>query len=133
MRLRHVGGRVLRLATLVPILWALAGFAPGPVDSRIQFPGGVHVPRAVQMFAWRVIETSCNYQSYELQQHSFWAYDVKTRQTGAGVAYSIHILSEVPWKKTIPPAFIDMTVVDDGGVRLAALTSSIVVCTPPKT
>lgn len=55
------------------------------------------------------------------------AYDVKTRKAGPGVIYSISILSELPWKKTDPYGFIEMTVVDDGGLRLSALKSSFVV------
>jgi len=127
----RAGGGVLRLASLVPVLWALVGFAPAPIDSRIQFPGHTNVPRAVQEFAWRVIETRCNYQSYEDQERSFWAYDVKTRKVGTGVVYSISILSELPWKKTAVPATIEMTVVADGAIRLTALTSSFVVCALP--
>jgi hypothetical protein len=48
---------------------------------------------------------------------------------GASVVYSINILSELTWKKSEPPAFIEMTVVDDGRMRLTALKSSFVVCT----
>ena len=116
-----------RLASLVPVLWALVGFAAVPVNSKIQFPGNSTVPRAVQEFARRVIETRCNYQAYEYQERSFWAYDVKTRRAGPGVIYSISIISELPWKETDPPGFIEMIVVDDGGLRLSALKSSFVV------
>ena len=135
MKLRpsHPVGRAWRLARLVPLLWALVGFAAAPIDSQIQFPGDSAVPRAVQEFAWRVIETRCNYQAYEYRERSFWAYDVKTRKAGPGVIYSISILSELPWKKTDSPGFIEMTVVDDGGLRLTALKSSFVVCTSPST
>ena len=52
---------------------------------------------------------------------------MKTSKAGPGVIYSISILSELPWKKTDPPGFIEMTVVDDGGLRLSALKSSFVV------
>ena len=65
LRPSHPVGGAWRLASLVPVLWALAGFAAAPVESRIQFPGNSTVPRAVQEFAWRVIETRCNYQAYE--------------------------------------------------------------------
>ena len=133
LRPSHPVGGAWRLASLVPVLWALVGFAAAPVESRIQFPGNSTVPRAVQEFAWRVIETRCNYQAYEYQERSFWAYAVKTRKAGPGVIYSISILSDLPWKKTDPPATIEMTVVDDGGLRLTALKSSFVVCTPPLT
>src|SRR4029453_18966504 len=118
-----------RMVSLVTMLYALAGFAAAPIDSRILFPDDATVPRSVQEFAWRVIETRCNYQSYERGQRSFWAYDAQARRVGAGVVYSIGILSDLPWKKTEPPAVIEMTVVDDGHLRLTALKSSFVVCT----
>ncbi len=121
---------VWRIVSLVPLLCALSGFSAGWVDSRILFARDPSVPRSVQEFAWRVVETRCNYQRYELAQRSFWAYDVRVKTVDADVVYSINILSELPWKKTEPPAVIAMTVVHDGGVRLAALTSSFVVCTP---
>ena len=113
---------------LLPLLCVLAGFAAPPIDSRILFAGGTDVPRLVQEFAWRVIETRCNYQQYELEQRSFWAYDVQARRVDTGLVYSINILSEVPWRKTEPPAIIEMTVVDDGLMRLTALKSSFVIC-----
>jgi hypothetical protein len=86
------------------------------------------VPRSVQEFAWRVIETRCNYSSYERERRSFWAYDAQVRSVDAGVAYSIAILSELPWEKAAPPAVIEMTIVDDGRLRLTVLKSSFVVC-----
>jgi hypothetical protein len=86
------------------------------------------VPRPVQEFAWRVIETRCDYSSYERAQRSFWAYDARVQGLGAGVAYSIAILSELPWRMAQPAAFIEMTIVDDGSLRLTALKSSFVVC-----
>lgn len=123
--------RVWRLMSVVAAFWAVVGFAPAPVDSRIEFPGNTSVPRAVQQFAWRVIETRCNYQSYELEQRSFWAYNVKTSKSGTSVVYSIHVVSDLRWKKTDPPSTIDMTVVDDGGMRLTSLKSTFVVCESP--
>jgi hypothetical protein len=125
---RRRGGVVPRTASLVPLLCALVGFAAAPIDSRILFAGDTPVPRSVQEFAWRVIETRCNYQRYQLEQRSFWAFDAQARRAGASVVYSIRILSDLTWKKTEPPAVIDMTVVDDGGMRLTALKSSFVVC-----
>jgi hypothetical protein len=44
------------------------------------------------------------------------------------VAYSLRILSEVPWRKTEPTAVIEMTIVDDGLLRLTALRSTFVTC-----
>jgi len=82
----------------------------------------------VQQFAWRVIETRCNYQQYELEQRRFWAYYAEATKVDAGVAYSIKILSELTWKKTDPPATIEMTVEADGDTRLTALRSWFVVC-----
>jgi hypothetical protein len=122
---------VWRLVTLLAVLWVSVGFAHASVDSRIEFPGNTAVPRAVQEFAWRVIKTRCNYQSYEHDQRSFWAYNVKTSRSGTGVAYSIHVVSDLRWKKTDPLSTIDMTVVDDGSIRLTSLKSTFVVCESP--
>jgi len=116
------------MAGVAVLLCALAGFATSPTGSRILFPGDSNVPASVQEFAWRVIQTQCRYQRLELEERSYWAYRVETRRVGAGVAYEIHVLSDVAWKKTEPSAFIDMTVVDDGSLRLAGLTSKFAVC-----
>ena len=124
----RVGDVVRRLVSLVAILCASAGFAALPVDSKILFARDTPVPRPVQEFAWRQIETRCNYQRYEREERSFSAYNAQARKVDAGVAYSISILSELPWKKTEPPAVIEMTIVDDGRLRLTALRSSFVVC-----
>ena len=125
---RRGGDVVWRMVSLVTILCALTGFAAATIDSRILFARDTTVPRSVQEFAWRVIETRCNYQAYEREQRSFWAYDTQARRVGADVVYSINILSYLPWKKSEPPAIIEMTVVDDGRMRLTALKSSFVVC-----
>ena len=85
----------------------------------------------MQEFAWRVVETRCSYQSYERERRSFWAYDARASRVDGGIAYSIEILSEIPWRKAGPPALIQMTIVDDdGSLRLAALQSTFVVCGP---
>jgi len=126
--MRYDGDVVWRMVTLVSMLCALAGFAAAPIESRILFARNTPVPRLVQEFAWRVIETRCNYQAYEREQRSFWAYDARAKQVGEGIAYSINILSYLPWKKSEPPAMIEMTVVDDGRMRLTELKSSFVVC-----
>ena|SRR5215831_16795807 len=123
-------GAVDRMMCLALILCALAGFASVPTSSRILFAGNYDVPRSVQEFAWRVIETRCNYQAYEREQRSFWAFRARSKRVDANVVYSIDILSELTWKKTDPPALIEMIIVDDGRVRLAALASSFVVCAP---
>ena len=123
-------GVVWRMVSLAPLLCALAGFAAAPIDSRILFSRDTTVPRVVQEFAWRVIETRCNYQAYERGQRWFWAYDARASHVDAGIVYSINILSYLPWKKSDLPAIIEMTVVDDGRVRLTALKSSFVVCNP---
>jgi hypothetical protein len=99
-----------------------------PTAAGILFAAGAGVPRPVEQFAWRVIETRCHYQPYELGQRSFWAYDTRARRVGAALVYSIKILSEVPWEKTEPPAEIEMTIEDEGGLRLTALTSSFIDC-----
>ena len=115
-------------AALALMLCVFAGFAPVPADSKIMFSGDARVPPPVREFAWHVIETRCNYQRYELDQRSFWAYDTHATTVDGAVAYSIKILSEIPWKKTEPPAFIEMTIVTDPSARLVALRSSFVQC-----
>jgi hypothetical protein len=127
IRASQVARRIVRLA-LVPC--ALAGFAAAPVDSRILFARDTNVPGPVQQFAWWVIETRCNYQRYELEQRRFWAYDTAATKVDAGVAYRIKILSERDWRKTEPPATIEMTIEAGKDTRLTALKSSFVVCTP---
>jgi len=127
---RRAGHAVRAMAVIVPMLWALAAVASASPDSRILFARDTPVPPPVQAFAWRVIETRCNYQAFEREQRSFWAYDAQARRVDAGVVYSINVLSDLGWKKSEPPAAIAMTVVDDGGIRLTALTSTFVVCTP---
>ena len=119
---------VMGLALGVCILHASAGFAEVSTHSKIVFGGGTSVPRPVQEFAWQVIERRCDYQPWDRDERSFSVYDVKTRTLGAGVAYSINIKSDLPWQKEDPPAFIEMTIVDDGGLRLTALKSSFVDC-----
>ena len=120
----------VRLVCLAPILCALAGFASIPLDSRIQFSRGTPVPRPVQAFAWTVITQRCAYQSYELFQRSFWASDARARAAAGETIYSIRVLSEVGWMKTDPVDVIEMTIVDDGRLRLAALRSSFITCSP---
>jgi hypothetical protein len=110
------------------MLLGLASIAVAASDSRILFPLHSGVPRSVQEFAWRVIETRCNYQAYEREQRSFSAYDTRAIRTGAGVAYAINIQSELTWQKSEPSVFIEMTVLDDGRLWLAALKSSFIVC-----
>jgi hypothetical protein len=127
-RQRGFGDAVRCLLSLAALMGALTGFVAAPFSSRILFARETSVPRPVQEFAWRVIETRCGYQGYERDQRSFWAYDARARPAEAGVAYSISILSERTWKKNEPPAIIEMTVVDDGRLRLTALRSSFVVC-----
>jgi len=122
---------VRRMARLVPLLCALAGIAAAPVDSKILFARGTDVPRSAQVFAWRVIERHCNYQAYERELRTFWAFDTRVRSVGPDLVYSISILSELSWRKTEPPAIIEMTLVDDGRLRLATLSSSFVDCAPP--
>jgi hypothetical protein len=127
--MRHWRG-ASRLACLALILCALAGFASIPLDSPIQFSRGTPVPRPVQAFAWRVITQRCAYQSYELSQRSFWAADAGARAAATETVYTIRVLSEVGWMKTDPVDVIEMTIVDDGRLRLAALRSSFIICSP---
>ena len=93
------------------------------------FAADTVVPRPVQDFVWRVIETRCNYLSHERGQRSFWAYDARAWRGDEGVVYSIEILSDLTWKKTEAPAVIAMTLVDDGHLRLTVLKSSFIACT----
>ena len=125
---RRVGDALRRPARLMPVLCIVVGLASAPLDAGILFAGSTTVPPSVQQFAWRVIETRCNYQPYEREQRSFWAYHTQAARVGAHVVYSINILSDLAWKKTEPPAAIEMTIVDDGHLRLTALKSSFVVC-----
>src|SRR5215510_6706101 len=113
---RHTGVAMRRLAALASIFCALAGFS-APIDSKILFSRDTPVPRTVQQFAWQAIVTNCAYQQFAREQRSFWAFQTHASRVGDGVVYSINILSDLSWKKTEPPAVIEMTVVDDGGVR----------------
>ena len=125
---RRRASAIARLTGFAAALWCLIGCAAPSSDSRILFTRGT-VPRAVQEFAWRVIGEHCDYESYELGERSFWATHEQVRKADGQTFYSITILSDVTWRKRDPPALIDMTIVDDGGLRLAALTSSFVTCT----
>ena len=129
--MKHGAGfhSVAATLSLVPVLCALAGFATIPLESRILFSRGAPVPPAVQRFAWQVIETRCNYQSFERNQRSFWASEARASAIDGQSVYSIRVVSELSWKKTEPHAAIDMTIVDDGRLQLTALTSSFVTCT----
>jgi hypothetical protein len=117
-----------RLLSVVPLFCALAGFASGQLESPILFSRGSPVPPPVQQFAWRVIEARCNYQSYERSQRVFWASDARATKGDGQIVYSIHVLSELSSRHREPTGVIDMTIVDDGRLRLTALRSSFVVC-----
>lgn len=97
-------------------------------DSPIMFARDSAVPRPVQEFAWRVIETRCDYQGYERGQRTFWAYHTQAQKLDTGLAYSIEILSERSWKKSEPPATIQMTILDDGRLHVIGLSSTFVGC-----
>jgi hypothetical protein len=104
------------------------GFAAVTTDSPIMFARDSAVPRPVQEFAWRVIETRCDYQGYERGQRTFWAYHTQAQKLDTGLAYSIEILSERSWKKSEPPATIQMTILDDGRLHVIGLSSTFVGC-----
>ena len=104
------------------------GFAAVTTDSPIMFARDSAVPRSVQEFAWRVIETRCNYQGYERGQRTFWAYHTQAQKLDTGLAYSIEILSERSWKKSEPPATIQMTILDDGRLHVIGVSSTFVGC-----
>jgi len=94
----------------MPIFLAASGFTVTPAGGGILFAANSNVPPAVRDFAWRVIETRCEFQRHEVDQRSFWAYDARTRNVGSAVVYSIRILSELTWKKTEPPATFEVVV-----------------------
>lgn len=117
-----------RAVGLVAMLCALAGFSASSFDSRILFARGSPVPPRVQAFAWRAIEERCNYQGWERDRRSFWAFETRARAGDEGTVYAIWIVSDLGWRKTTPSAFIAMTIVDDGRLRLRAIESSFIRC-----
>jgi hypothetical protein len=122
-------GVVRRVVLLVPALCALTGFTAVSAGGAILFAADADVPPTVRAFAWRVIETRCNFQRHELGQHWFWAHDARTSTVDGGAVYSIKIVSELPWRKTDPPAILEMVLADDGrGLRLTALDSAFITC-----
>ena len=122
-------GDVARICICVLLLCTVGEPTPAWPQAKILFPRDTPVPAPVQAFAWQIIETHCNYLGYERAQRSFWAYNTRATSVGAETVYSIRILSDLSWKKTEPPASIDMTVgLQDGQMRLEALSSTFVVC-----
>jgi hypothetical protein len=120
---------VASIGVFALLVCVASGSSPAWAHAKILFPRNTPVPPSVQAFAWQVIETHCNDLGYEREERSFWAYDTRATAVSAETIYSIRILSELPWKKTEPPASIDMAVaLRDGQMRLAALTSTYVVC-----
>jgi hypothetical protein len=110
------------------IAWAVAGLSATPAAAEILFARGSAVPPAVQEFAWHAIETRCDHQAFERAQRSFWAYRTRAERVDGATVYSIQIVSEVGWRRADPPAFVEMTVADEGALRLAALRSSFIRC-----
>jgi hypothetical protein len=120
-------GRVV--AVVLGVMAALACAPAGAGAGPILFAANPPVPRAVQEFAWDVIERRCAYQSYERWQRSFWAGVVRVARVEGDTVYRIEVLSDLSWKKTEPTAVISMTIVDEeSGLRLAALRSSFIPC-----
>jgi len=116
---------------LMPMFLAISGFTFTPTAGGILFAPDANIPPAVQAFAWRVIATRCDFQRHELEQRSFWAYDAHTRNVDGAVVYSIGILSELTWKRTAPPATLEIVLAQDGDrLRLRSLTSSFIRCHP---
>jgi hypothetical protein len=99
-------------------------------DAQILFARDTPVPRPVQVFAWHVIETRCDYRLYGRGLRSFWAYRAQAIRGTAAIVYSIEILADLSWRKREPSAMIKMGVVDDGSLRLTSLDSSFITCTP---
>jgi hypothetical protein len=116
------------MVSLAATLCAVVALSSVCADSAILFSRGTPVPRSVQRFAGLVIAERCNYQAYERTQRSFWAYQTRARRVDGNVAYSISIVAERMWMKTEPAAYIEMTIVDDGQLRLTALRSSFISC-----
>jgi hypothetical protein len=87
------------IVSLGALLCASASLAAPLYDSRILFAAKTPVPRPVQEFAWRVIETRCNYPSHERAQRSLFAYDARATRVGAAVVYSISIPADVTWRR----------------------------------
>jgi hypothetical protein len=127
---RPAGDIAVRVVVLAVVLWTLAAFRPAAAANRLLFAGDGPVPKPVQDFAWRVIETRCAYQAFERRERSFWAYQTRSERVDGHMVYSIEIVSDLMWKRTEPAALISMTVVEDGGLRLAALTSRFITCEP---
>jgi len=112
----------------LPILCALTAVLPVPAGAHLMFSRESPVPTAVQDFAWRAIEIHCDFQAHERAQRSFWAYRTHVDRMDGATVYSIQIVSDVLWRKTDPPAYIEMTVAGDGDLRLTALRSSFIRC-----
>ena len=91
---------VVRVLGLAAMLGGLSGFVPLPLDGKILFPRGTAVPPQ----------------------------EPETLGPHLRPAYALRILSERSWQKTEPTASIEMTIVDDGGMRLAALRSTFITC-----
>jgi len=125
-----IGERARWVLRSLPIVCALVGLSATPARADFMFARDSAVPSTVRDFAWRAIETRCDYQQHERTQRSFWVYRARLGRDGGATVYSIQIVSDVPWRKTAPSAFIEMTVVDDGRLRLAALTSTFITCSP---
>jgi len=125
-------GAAARLVlVLMPMFLAVSGFTFTPTAGGIQFAADANIPPAVQAFAWRVIATRCDFQRHELEQRSFWAYDARTRNVEGVVVYSIGIVSDLTWKRTEPPAMLQIVLAEEGGrLRLTGLTSSFIRCHP---
>src|SRR5688572_29415017 len=120
---------VAKIGVLILLVGVASGLSPAWPHAKILFPRNTPVPPSVQAFAWQVIETHCNYLGYEREQRSFWAYETRATTVSAETVYSIRILSELSWKKTAPPAMIDMVVaLHERQMRLAGLTSTVVAC-----
>ena len=131
MKTRGQFGAAVRIfvSIVLAVAAGLAGAPAGVGASPILFAANPPVPRAVQEFAWDVIERRCAYQSHERWQRSFWAAAVRSARVEADTVYRLEILSDVSWKKTEPTAVISMTIVDeDGRLRLAGLTSTFIPC-----
>ena len=116
------------MRSALPILCALATLLPASAGAQVVFSRESAVPPVVQDFAWHALASHCDFQAYERSQRSFWAYRARAERIGGVAVYSIQIVSDVSWSKADPPAFVDMTIADDGGLRLTGLSSSFIRC-----
>ena len=119
---------VVRVLGLAAMLGGLSGFVPlprGREDSLSARHGGAAGGAGLCLAGDR---DPLRVPGYEHAQRSFWATRADATTVQGRPAYALRILSERSWQKTEPTASIEMTIVDDGDMRLAALRSTFITC-----